>query len=162
MGKGSDYGVPVKSSEAENKDIARLAPISCISQTFVATTKGLLTYLSVPFLILYCWFLGNLAETSVNFCFRGRRWKHALEPSVWRRGCFLPPWSKEKWLKSGRKKWFCLPLPMSLTAVLESLGCDLSASLICLNFFWGTPLHFHSLSQVLLSSSLCFWALNLL
>ena len=73
MGKGSDYGVPVKSGEAENKDIARLAPISCTSQTFVATLKGLLTYLSVPFLILYCWFLGNLAETSVNFCFRERR-----------------------------------------------------------------------------------------
>lgn len=73
MGKGSDYGVPVKSGEAENKDIARLAPISCTSQTFVAMMKGLLTYLSVPFLILYCWFLGNLAETSVNFCFRERR-----------------------------------------------------------------------------------------
>lgn len=37
MGKGSDYGVPVKSSEAENKDIARLALISCTSQTFTTT-----------------------------------------------------------------------------------------------------------------------------
>ena len=52
MEKGSNRRMPVKSHEAENKDIARLTPTSCTSQAFVATLKGLLIYLSVPFLIL--------------------------------------------------------------------------------------------------------------
>lgn len=52
MEKGSNHRMPVKSHEAENKDIARLTPTSCTSQAFVATLKGLLIYLSVPFLIL--------------------------------------------------------------------------------------------------------------
>lgn len=48
---------------------------------------------------------------------------------------------------------FCYSLPMSLTAVLESLGCDLSASWFVWTFS-EAPSYFHSLSQVLLFKSL--------